>query len=582
MPSEPRGTVHEPSPAASLAAEQTPNQTQVSLRRSQSGKRVIAHIAPGNQPAKLDHDWLVEALERAGLAGAAISKSGILQLQRMVACNEGGEIEIGQCHDATVEIQVSQDRLLAKLIMRTARGGENNATEQVTEVIEHAKIARNLIDHQAIERLLSAARTATPGATLQVVIAHGQTAVDGLNSTFEPLVSISERRPAERDDGSLDYRDLGEIPTVKPGDALMRRHPPTKGVDGFDVTGAVIKAKDGRKLQFERHSGTAVSDQNPDLLLATITGQPVLQKAGASVDPVLKVADVNMRSGHIEYEGTLVVSGSISPGMRVRVTGDAQILGMVECAELDIGGNLDVKMGISGPTDNARGEGAVMRVRCGGNLTAGHVEKAQLDVQGDIIIKSQLTHSEVACGHRLVVGSSGQPRSGIVGGRAQAAGLIRVQSLGTEAGITTEITLGCSAKLMRRLEDCNETIAFKQAELGRLLKAMVGLSRSAAKDAQAQIAKVNAACNTLKAELGTTTIERDQVQADIDALLNSVIEVPGTVYPRVLITIGENSHEITQRADQVRFCQIGGRLRQVPLKPDKKTKAQPTARNGRA
>lgn len=551
---------------------QAANQTRINLHRTDPGNRVLAHVVIGDQPLVIDQSWLAAALDSAGLKGAVISKNGILKLQRMVSSRESGEVEIGECHNAEVSLQISQDKLIAKLLVKTARGGAPVSAELITEVITHAKIASELIDHKAIDRLLAAAPKATPGITLQIVIARGKAAIDGQNSQFKPLVQISQRRPSERTDGSLDYRDLGAIPSVNPGDILMRRLPPTKGADGYDVTGALMKAKDGRQIQFKHQKGSAVSEEDPNLLLATITGQPVMQPAGASVDPVLKVKDVNLRSGHIDYDGSLIVQGSVSSGMRIKVSGDAQIFGMVECADLSIGGNLDVKMGISGPSDDARQEGLVMRVQCGGNLSAGHVEKALLDVKGDITIKSQLTHSDTKCDHQLIVGSAGQPRSGIVGGRVQASKLIRAQTLGAEAGIATEAVIQCPAEKMRTLEDSNENIACKQADLGRLLKVMVDLSKTRAADIDERLKKINQTCDNLKKELSTITSERDLLQIEVDAMLESCIEVPGTVYPRVVVTIGDLTQEVMDKAEQVQFCNLNGRLVQRSLKPLQKGK----------
>lgn len=555
-------------PPANLSANQPAGQTQVTLHRNEAGNRVLARIIPGQQPVVIDQNWLAAELDRGHLRGAVISKGGILKLQRMIASGEGGEVEIGECHDATVGLQLSDDHLTAKLILKTARGGVPVSPEHVAEVVDHAKIASNLLDHRAIERLLAAAATATPGATLQIVIARGKPAIDGKDSQFEPLVQVSQRRPAERADGSLDYRDLGAIPSVKPGDVLMRRHPPTKGVDGINLKGEAIKAKDGRQLQFKRHKGVAVCDTDPNLLVATITGQPVLEQSGASVDPVLNVRDVDLRSGHIEYDGTLVVKGSVSQGMRVKVTGDAHVMGTIECAEVEVGGNLDVKMGITGPSDEAREEGLRMRVRCGGNLSAGHIEKAELEVKGDLTVKSQITHSQVNCDNQVIVGSGSQPRSGIVGGHVRATKLIRAQTLGAQAGIATEATIQCSEQVMRDLRDHNDSVACKQADLGRLLKMMVDLSKSRAPDNQARLKKINATCDGLKAELSALTTKRDRLQASVDAIAETSIEVPGTIYPRVLITIGDKTQEIHQTAHKVRFQRVEDRIIQRTLNPN--------------
>ena len=40
-------------------------------------------------------------------------------------------------------------------------------------------------------------------------------------------------RPKERDDGSVDMRDLGDIICVKVGDPLAKKIPLTEGINGF-------------------------------------------------------------------------------------------------------------------------------------------------------------------------------------------------------------------------------------------------------------------------------------------------------------------------------------------------------------
>ncbi|MBK1647680.1 DUF342 domain-containing protein [Rhabdochromatium marinum] len=563
-------------PDSNNANPPSATQTQVTLQRNPTGTKVLAVVSNGEQPLTIDKNWLVAELNSSGLKGAQISKQGIQKLQRMLLNKEDGEIEIGECHDAIVSLQVSEDKLSAKLLLKTARGGEPATVEHVTEVINHFNLASQLIDHAAINRLLAAAPKATAGTTLQIVIARGKAPVDGQHSIFEPLVEITERRPTRRADGSLNYRELGAIPTVNPGDHLMRRHPPTPGVDGYRVNGEPIKAKNGRLLQFGPHKGAVVSEEDPNLLVASITGQPVLQPNGASVDPLLKVKDVNLRSGNIDYDGSLLVQGSVSPGMQIRVTGDVLITEMVECAELIVGGNLNVKMGISGPTEKSKQEyqDLSMSVRCGGNLSAGHVENATLDVKGDITIKSQLTHCQVSCDNQLIVGSAGQQRSGIVGGRVRATKLIRAYNLGAEAGIATAVMLQCSNELMEQLNKVKENIVYKQGDLARLARKMVEQSKKKDADTEERLNELKQQSEAAKADAQALATERDQLQAVITAMLDSSIDVPGNVYPRVSITIGDQTQEVGKVAREVSFSYDDGKLLMRPLEKDAKAKAR--------
>ena len=53
------------------------------------------------------------------------------------------------------------------------------------------------------------------------------------------------------------------------------------------------------------------------------------------VDEVLNVKQVDIRHGHVEFEGSLLVTGDVMPGMRVKTSGDVVIGGFVEGGYID-------------------------------------------------------------------------------------------------------------------------------------------------------------------------------------------------------------------------------------------------------
>ena len=101
--------------------------------------------------------------------------------------------------------------------------------------------------------------------------------IHGKNARFEALVEDARKRilkPQEREDGTVDMRDLGKQITVDKGDALMRRLPPEGGRDGFTIKGETLPAEGGDDIALAAGEGTEISDQDPDLLVATKVGMP--------------------------------------------------------------------------------------------------------------------------------------------------------------------------------------------------------------------------------------------------------------------------------------------------------------------
>jgi len=93
-------------------------------------------------------------------------------------------------------------------------------------------------------------KTLLEGGT-NVRVAYGRTPVQGADGRFEVLFDHMKKRSPHLDEqGLTDFRDLGEIVTVKPGEPLMRIMDPTAGEAGLTVTGKEIPVKPGKKVSF--------------------------------------------------------------------------------------------------------------------------------------------------------------------------------------------------------------------------------------------------------------------------------------------------------------------------------------------
>lgn len=55
------------------------------------------------------------------------------------------------------------------------------------------------------------------------------------------------------------------------------------------------------------------------------------------VEPILRVAEVNMATGNIHYDGTVQVDGEVQHGMLVQASGDIIVSGTVDGGVLEAG-----------------------------------------------------------------------------------------------------------------------------------------------------------------------------------------------------------------------------------------------------
>ncbi|MEG0009646.1 MAG: FapA family protein [Aeromonas sp.] len=387
-------------------------------------------------------------------------------------------VPIAQRQDARLLILVDADKMSACAQITADWGGKPLTLELLQQAVAASEIKQG-VSETRIAAAIQAAGAAAPGAQLRPVIALGKAAEHGLDTRFERLVDTAAERilkPQELDHGKVDMRDLGTLLTVKAGAQLMRRHPATQGINGFTVTGQPLPAKAGKESAMTAGEGACFSPEDPDLLLATRPGLPCQERAGMKVDEVLSVKQVDIRHGHVEFEGSLLVNGDVMPGMRVKTSGDVVIGGFVEGGYIESGGTITVRNGIIGRKPE-QGE-YQCHLSAGGEIHASYAQYARLEADGDIHIQSQLSHCYSRSGQDLKVGDSAMRKGHLIGGINIANRLIMAPVLGASAANRTRLQIlgGYFSQkeqeqaLRQRKQACREQIDKLQDLILRLLQ----------------------------------------------------------------------------------------------------------------
>lgn len=360
-------------------------------------------------------------------------------------------VPIAQRQDARLLILIDKDQMSASAQITADWGGSSLTLAQLQEAVAASPVKQG-VSERLLAAAIKAASEAAPGTRLNPVIALGKAARHGLDTRLERLVETAAERilkPQELDHGRVDMRDLGTLLTVKAGAPLMQRHPATQGIDGFTVTGQV---------------------------LATRAGLPCQERAGMRVDEVLSVKQVDIRHGHVEFEGSLLVTGDVMPGMRIRTSGDVVIGGFVEGGYIESGGTITVRNGIIGR--KLEGDEYLCHLCAGGEIHASYAQYARLEADGDIHIQSQLSHSYCRSGQDLKVGDSAMRKGHLIGGINIANRLIMAPVLGASAANRTRLQIlggyfshkEQEQALRQRKQACREQLDKLQDLILRLLQ----------------------------------------------------------------------------------------------------------------
>lgn len=316
--------------------------------------------------------------------------------------------------------------------------------ELETDVVEAALAAAGVtygIQPEAIESLCA-------GEQKQAVIARGEAPRPGTDTRFEPLIPHRREsgKPTLLPDGRVDYLNLGYAESVRVGDPLMRRIPPTAGRPGCNVRGEMLTCRDGHDRSFRRVGlGTKLSPEDPDLLVAAVSGLPTYGPDYVRVDPVLWLSSVDVGTGHIHFAGTVIVAGDVASGLRIDADRDVIVTGTVEAAEIRAGGNVELRGGMVG-----QGSGLVA---AGGSVTARYLDNVTVTAGEDLYFEETISHSDVSvCRDISAVAAYG--RGQIIGGTARAGRQVRTKLLGAPAGTATTVVVGLvEGALQQRAQD---------------------------------------------------------------------------------------------------------------------------------
>ena len=431
------------------------------LAFAEDGNHLVASILPSTERPALSPEALRAALADSGYADWILDEEA---LGRLVDAFNSRlpeiQLPIGERHDASFSVVVADDAMQAWIDLIPAHGGQPLDIDRIILALGAAGVTFG-IDEAAVAALC--ARSAS-GATERVPVASGRKPEDGRDTRFEMLVDDArDRAPRVDENGLIDFRDLGAIPVVAADQPLMRRIPPTTGIDGCDVRGHAVQAQPGRNEPFAEHlAGAYVSPDDANLLLAVYAGQPVRVRNGVNVEQVLRLRNVNMASGNIDFDGTVSIDGEILPGMKVHATRDIIVDDVIDGAEVEAGGDVRVGGGII----------AKAVVRAGGSIAARFVENASLSAGTNIAIDDTALQSELQANNQIAVGAK-NPRGRLAGGSARATMLIVTPLLGLASGGVTRLLLGVNPALESQYQELLkriEQVRIEEDNLGKLVK----------------------------------------------------------------------------------------------------------------
>jgi uncharacterized protein len=431
--------------------------------------------------------------------------------------------------DASLTISIVNNNMRATVEYIPAEGsGKALTVEDVVARLSEAGVVAGI----HMDNIRTMCASSRPLKT--VVVAESIKPQVGQKARIEPYISLKKGEARARDDGSVDFHDLGEIVSAAVGQKLYRRIPPTIGNPGYDVTGKEIPGLLGKDLRIMLGNGTALDSADPDLVIATQEGELIMKNGVLAITELHNVkGDVDFSTGNIIFKGSIKIGGTVRSGFTVEAGGNIQINGNIEDSKVIGAGDITVLGGFAGT-----GQGLV---KADGDVTLKFVENQSVKAGRDIILNGVSYHSHLEAG-RSIIAKVG--KGTIIGGQAEAKHSVEALRLGSMACVSTVIRVGLDPEFADRMQAIEEErIATKESD-DRLDQSIMYLNKlkidqgRLTPEKAALLEKMEGARRGISEKLDQLNEQRGRLVIDQENIGNAFVSVDIAGYPKVRIYIG--------------------------------------------
>ncbi len=405
-----------------------------------------------------------------------------------------------------------------------------------------------------------------------VLLAAGTAPQSGRDAVFEWVVEIPKTRAGKvLEDGTIDFRERSLTVVVRQGDLIGRLIPAVAGTPGTDLQGRPIPAPAAATTEVVTDSRVTARMGEDGVISfhAAVAGgvhsetkvyeskYRSQQRTHIAIYPVSSIeGDVDFSTGNVDFNGDVVIQGSVQPQFKVRATGSVSIGGYIETgACVTAGRDITVKRGVVGPSTS---------LVAGGDIVAQYVQDAALRAAGNVRVGSYVFNASVRAGGAVLVAGKAEGSSrAVVGGLIWAAKGVVARSVGSPYSTNTRIVVGIDPDYVGRAEQIRANAQACQEKQLKLLRA-VGLESSEVPAVRQRLARCRtpqdkqAVLSCLKRVARIASIEQS-LQDELAAIaqtqrrlaIKATVSVQARLFAGVELRLGEVGLTVPDDEDRI-------------------------------
>ena len=355
---------------------------------------------------------------------------------------------------AELVVQTSKDKMSAMLQIPAGYSCDMLTTDSCAAQFEAsgAFLDRSMI--QQIEQGIAAFK-ANNDRSVQITLS-GKPPVNGKDGCLK--LTKECRQPTIDQFETNEEADCSDIQTpvdhyarspfilIEQGQCIGKIIPPTDGEDGVDITGTAVPARPGKPLILKPHDSIMIDAHGS--VIAQCSGNLDVHGHAISVNTVLRVeGSVDFETGNIDFDGDVEVEKGVCDNFKVIASRNAVIKGVVEAAELEVGGDLKLVTGMF-----AKEKGQLI---AGQTCHAKFLQQTRAYTGNDLVVDREIVNCEL-----LIHGGINSPHAKLIGGDNHAYRAVNLKSIGSEQAVPTVLHLGSlpeySLMLTQAMEQLDE------------------------------------------------------------------------------------------------------------------------------
>lgn len=478
-------------------------------------------------------------------------------LNRAVESGEKTSVPVSGTSDGTeresYRLMVSEDKMLATVrFYAPSVGGSLMSCDEFLEDLRFRCVSYG-IREDVIKSFFEASRE----YCTDVVVAEGLPPRHGEDARIEYYFNTDlSMKPAQNEDGSVDFFHLNTVCPCTKGQELARIIPADEGDFGFNVHGEKIRPREVKRVSLKYGRNIELSEDRLSIT-SQVDGHVTLVDGKVFVSNLLEVENVDNATGNIDYEGSVEVKGNVCANFEVRARGNIIVHGVVEGALLVAGGDIIIERGVNGMSKGV--------LAAKGNIVSKFLENTTASACGYVSTDSIL-HSRVYAGTEVVV--SGK-RGFITGGQVCATNMISVKTLGSPMGASTIVEVGAQPEMKNKFQELQKQVTEAQKTIKSIKPILDSFEQKKNSGAVLEKEKLQYILSLKQAyaqrtqELEKNTKELERIQDLIENKNNAQVAVSGEVYAGTKIVICEVSMVVQKSMQYCRFVKKYGDVKMI-------------------